>query len=51
MTCETERRKLNSQLSILVDKSDAINPFISTSKEDDVNEEMNVIEDVTQIII
>ena len=28
---EAGRQKLNSQLSILVDKSDAVNPFISPS--------------------
>ena len=34
---------LNSQLSIL-DESDAVNPLISLSDEEDVNEEMNLIE-------
>ena len=51
--CKAGRQKLNFQLSILVDKSDAMNPFISPSNEDDVNEEMNVIEHETdrEIII
>ena len=33
--CEAGRQKLNSQLSILVDESDAVNPFISPSDEED----------------
>ena len=41
------KKELNSQLSILVDESDAANPFISLSEEEDPNEEMNVIEDET----
>ena len=45
--CETGRQKLNSQLSIVVDESEAVNPFISPSDEEDANEEMNVIEDET----
>ena len=43
--CKAKRQKLNSQLSILFDESDAVNLFISASDEDDINEEMNVIED------
>ena len=43
------RQKLNSQLSILVDKSDVVNPYISPSDEEDANKEMNVIEDETEI--
>ena len=43
--CKAEREKLNSQLSILVDETDVVNPFISPSDEEDANEEMNVIED------
>ena len=35
--CEAGRQKLNSQLSILVDESDAVNPFISPSDEEDAN--------------
>ena len=46
-SCKAERQKLNSQLSILIDKSDAVNPFISPSDEEDANEERNVIEDET----
>ena len=51
--CKAGRQKQNSQLSILVDESDAVNPFISPSNEQDANEEMNVIEDETneEIII
>ena len=51
--CKAERQKQNSQLSVLVDESDAVNPFISPSNEQDANEEMNVIEDETneEIII
>ena len=45
--CEDGRKKLNSQLSILVDKSDAVNPSISPSDEKDASEGMNVIEDET----
>ena len=45
--CEAVRQKPNSQLSILVDKSDAVNPFISPSDEEDANEKMNAIEDET----
>ena len=33
--CVAGRQKLKSQLSILVDESDAINPFISPSDEED----------------
>ena len=40
-------QKLNSLLSISVDESDAINPFISPFDEEDSNEEMNVIDDET----
>ena len=47
--CEAGRQKLNSQLSILVDKSDVVNPYISPSDEEDANKEMNVIEDETEI--
>ena len=43
--CEAGKQKLNSQLSILIDESDAVNPFISPFDEEDANEEMNVIED------
>ena len=39
--------QLNSHLSILVDKSDAVNPFISPSDEEDANEEIYVIKDET----
>ena len=42
--CKAERQNLKSQLSILVDESDAVNPFISSSDEEDANEGMNVIE-------
>ena len=35
--CKAGRQKLNSQLSILVDESDAVNPFISPSDEEDAN--------------
>ena len=42
--CEARKQKLNSQLSILVDESDAVNPFISPSDEEGANKEMNVIE-------
>ena len=35
--CEAERQKLNSQLSILVDESDTVNSFISSSDEEDAN--------------
>ena len=45
--CEDGRQKLNSQLSILVDEDDALNPFISPSDEEDANKEMNVIKDET----
>ena len=45
--CKAGRQKQNSQLSILVDESDAVNPFISPSDEQNPNEEMNVIEDET----
>ena len=45
--CKAGRQKLNSQLSVLVDKSDVVNPFISPSDEEDANEEINVIEDET----
>ena len=46
-TCEVERQKLNSQLSILVEESDAINLFISPFDEEDANVEINVIDDET----
>ena len=45
--CETGRQKLNSQLSILVDEKEAVNPFISPCDKEDANEEMNVIKDET----
>ena len=45
--CKAGRQKLNSQLLILVDENDAVNPFISPSDEEDANEEMNVIKDET----
>ena len=45
--CKAGKQKLNSQLSILVGKNDAVNPFISPSDEEDANEKMNVIEDGT----
>ena len=41
------KQKRNSQLSILVDEIDAVNPFISPSDEEDANKEINVIEDET----
>ena len=37
----------NALLPSLVDKSDAVKPFIFLSDEDDANELMNVIEDET----
>ena len=46
-SCKAGKQKLNSQLSILIDKSDAVNPFIISFNEEDANEEMNVIEDET----
>ena len=45
--CKAGRQKLNFQLSILVDESDAVNPSNSPFDEEDANEEMNVIEDET----
>ena len=45
--CKVGRQKRNSQLSIVVDDIDAVNPFISPSDEEDANEEINVIEDET----
>ena len=38
--------KAKTELSVIneVDESDAVNPFISTSDEEDANEEINVIE-------
>ena len=39
--CEAGRQKL----SILVDKKDAVNPFIYPSDEEDANEEMNLIKE------
>ena len=45
--CEAGRQKLNSQLSILFNESDAVNPFISSSNEEDANVIMNAIEDET----
>ena len=47
--CKASRQKLESQLSILVEESDAKNPFISPSDEEDTNEEMNVIKDETDV--
>ena len=44
---EAGRQKLKSQLSILVEESGAVNLFISSSDEEDANEEINVIEDET----
>ena len=35
--CESGKQTLNSQLLILVDESDAVNPFISPSDEEDTN--------------
>ena len=49
--CETGRQKLSSQLSILVDESDAVNPSISHSDEEDTNEEMNEFENEKEIIM
>ena len=46
-SCKAGTEKLNSQLSILIDKSDVVNPFIISFNEEDANEEMNVIEDET----
>ena len=45
--CEASRQKLDSQLSILVHGSDAVNPLISPSDAEDANEEINVIKDET----
>ena len=45
--CEAGRQKLNSQLSIAVDESDAVNPSIFLSDEEDANEEINVNKDQT----
>ena len=45
--CEAGRQKLNSQLPILVDESDAVNPFIFLFDEENANEEVNVIKDET----
>ena len=45
--CKAGRQKLNSQLSILVDQSGTVNPFISPSDEEDVTEEINVIKHET----
>ena len=45
--CEAGRQKLNSQLSILVDESNVVNPFSSPSDEEDANIEMNMIKDET----
>ena len=42
--CEAGRQKL----SILVDKKDAVNPFIYPSDEEDANEEMNLIKEKIQ---
>ena len=39
--------KADSQLSILVDESDVVNPLNSPSDEEYANEEMNMIEDET----
>ena len=36
--CKAGRQKLNSQLSILVDESDVVNPFTSPSDEEDANQ-------------
>ena len=49
--CESGREKLESQLLILIDKSDAVNPFTFPSDEEDAKEEMNVFEDETEIIM
>ena len=49
--CKAEEQKLNSQLSVLADESDFVNSFISPSNEEDVNEEINVTEDETEIIM
>ena len=35
--CEAGRQYLNSQLSILVDESDAVNPFTSPSDDEDAS--------------
>ena len=51
LPCEAGRQKLNSQLLILVGKSDTINLFISPCDKEDANEEMNVFEDETEIIM
>ena len=45
--CKVGRQKPNSQLSILVDEIDVVNPFTSPSDEEDANEDVNVIEDET----
>ena len=45
--CKAGRQKLNFQLSVLIDENDALNPFIFSSDEKDVNKEMNVIKDET----
>ena len=45
--CDAGRRKLNSQLSLLVDESDAVNSFISPSDQEIPNEGMNVMKDET----
>ena len=49
--CKAGRQKLNSQLSILVDESDVVNPLISPTDEEDANKEMSVIEYETEIIM
>ena len=50
-SCKAGQQNVNSQLSILVDESDAVNPLIYPLDEGDANEEMNVIEDETEIIM
>ena len=45
------KQKLNPQLSVLVDESDAINLFLSPSDEEDANEEIHVTENETDIIM
>ena len=45
--CKASRQKLDSQLSILVHGSDAVNPHISPFDAEDANEEINVIKDET----
>ena len=43
---QSKKRKAElSAINFLDDESDAVNPFISPSDEEDANEELNVIED------